>query len=73
MISSLLVRVAGFEPTASWSRTKHATICATPGQHLLHSTILHKLQMVVKQNPQFPPKQLLSRSAAYLAPRYVIL
>ena len=29
-----LVRVAGFEPTASWSRTKHATICATPGRSL---------------------------------------
>ena len=26
-----VVRVAGFEPTASWSRTKHATSCATPG------------------------------------------
>ena len=29
-----LVGVAGFEPTASWSRTKHATICATPRQRL---------------------------------------
>ena len=26
-----MVRVAGFEPTASWSRTKRATGCATPG------------------------------------------
>ena len=26
-----MVRVAGFEPTASWSRTKRATNCATPG------------------------------------------
>ena len=26
-----LVRVAGFEPTASWSRTMRATGCATPG------------------------------------------
>ena len=26
-----LVRVAGFEPTASWSRTMRATNCATPG------------------------------------------
>ena len=25
-----MVGVAGFEPTASWSRTKRATICATP-------------------------------------------
>ena len=25
-----MVRVAGFEPTASWSRTMRATICATP-------------------------------------------
>ncbi len=30
-LSFSVVRVAGFEPTASWSRTKHATICATPG------------------------------------------
>ena len=29
-----MVGVAGFEPTASWSRTKHATICATPRQRL---------------------------------------
>ncbi len=26
----ILVGVAGLEPAASWSRTKHATICATP-------------------------------------------
>lgn len=26
-----MVRVAGFEPTASWTRTKRATNCATPG------------------------------------------
>ncbi len=26
-----MVRVAGFEPTASWSRTMRATNCATPG------------------------------------------
>ena len=26
-----LVRVAGFEPTASWTRTMRATNCATPG------------------------------------------
>ena len=26
----LLVGVTGFEPTASWSRTKRATNCATP-------------------------------------------
>ena len=25
-----MVGVAGLEPAASWSRTKHATICATP-------------------------------------------
>ena len=30
--SFLLVRVTGFEPTASWSRTKRATSCATPGK-----------------------------------------
>ena len=29
-MTSVLVGVAGFEPTASWSRTKRATICATP-------------------------------------------
>ena len=29
--SGFLVRVTGFEPTASWSRTKRATSCATPG------------------------------------------
>ena len=26
-----MVRVAGFEPTASWTRTMRATNCATPG------------------------------------------
>ena len=30
-----LVRVAGFEPTASWSRTKRATNCAIPGYSLI--------------------------------------
>ena len=25
-----MVGVAGLEPAASWSRTMHATICATP-------------------------------------------
>ena len=30
-----LVRVAGFEPTASWSRTMRATNCATPGDGIL--------------------------------------
>ena len=29
--SGFLVRVAGFEPTASWTRTMRATNCATPG------------------------------------------
>ena len=28
----ILVRVAGVEPTASWTRTKRATNCATPGK-----------------------------------------
>ena len=32
---SELVRVAGFEPTASWSRTKRATNCAIPGYSLI--------------------------------------
>ena len=31
-----LVRVAGFEPTASWTRTMRATNCATPGQPLYY-------------------------------------
>ena len=30
-----MVRVAGFEPTASWSRTKRATNCAIPGYSLI--------------------------------------
>ena len=30
-----MVRVAGFEPTASWSRTMRATNCATPGYILI--------------------------------------
>ena len=29
-VESRVVEVAGFEPTASWSRTKRATNCATP-------------------------------------------
>ena len=28
-----MVRVAGFEPTASWSRTTRATNCAIPGSY----------------------------------------
>ena len=30
-----MVRVAGVEPTASWTRTMRATNCATPGYSLL--------------------------------------
>ena len=33
-ILCFLVGVRGFEPRASWSRTKHATICATPRYQL---------------------------------------
>ena len=33
-----MVRVTGFEPTASWSRTKRATSCATPGSSPLRQT-----------------------------------
>ena len=35
-----LVRVAGFEPTASWTRTMRATNCATPGKALVYYTTL---------------------------------
>ena len=47
----VLVRVAGFEPTASWSRTKRATNCATPGCCIyLHSMpIIRKKQQSVKE------------------------
>ena len=31
----MLVEATGFEPTTSWSRTKRATICATPRTRLL--------------------------------------
>ena len=34
---SVLVRVAGLEPTASWTRTMRATSCATPGNLLYYS------------------------------------
>ena len=30
-----MVRVAGVEPTASWTRTMRATNCATPGYSLI--------------------------------------
>ena len=36
-IGGFVVRVAGFEPTASWSRTMRATNCATPGLHYILS------------------------------------
>ena len=32
-----MVRVAGFEPTASWSRTMRATNCATPGYFIFRA------------------------------------
>ncbi len=35
-----MVRVAGFEPTASWSRTMRATNCATPGYLISASNII---------------------------------
>ena len=36
----LVVRVAGFEPTASWTRTMRATNCATPGYLNYNSSFL---------------------------------
>ena len=35
-----MVGVTGFEPTTSWSRTKHATICATPRSCLLYTSCI---------------------------------
>ena len=34
-----MVRVAGFEPTASWTRTMRATNCATPGYSIKRSKV----------------------------------
>ena len=44
-----MVRVAGFEPTASWSRTKHATSCATPGCKFDSLIIIMKKSGCVKR------------------------
>ena len=43
-----MVRVAGFEPTASWTRTMRATNCATPG--LISSSIISVFILCVKRN-----------------------
>ena len=43
-----LVGVPGFEPGASWSRTKHATICATPRND--HLKIIHRNRTKSKEN-----------------------
>ena len=53
-----MVRVAGFEPTASWSRTMRATNCATPGYYVIPSfqhlakakNIIMALPVIVKTN-----------------------
>ena len=37
-----LVEVTGFEPAASWSQTKRATICATPRCSVLKAGVSHK-------------------------------
>jgi hypothetical protein len=34
--------VTGFEPAASWSQTKRATICATPRCSVLKAGVSHK-------------------------------
>ena len=46
-----MVGVTGVEPTASWTRTKHATNCATPGCCInLHSvSIIRKILQSVKE------------------------
>ena len=38
-----LVEVTGFEPAASWSQTKRATICATPRCSVLKASVSHKM------------------------------
>ena len=37
-----MVEVTGFEPAASWSQTKRATICATPRCSVLKAGVSHK-------------------------------
>ena len=37
-----MVRVAGLEPTASWTRTMRATSCATPG-NLFYYSLFHSI------------------------------
>ena len=49
----ILVRVARFELTASWSRTMRATNCATPGYEIVRLTprtvVLYELPSVLSR------------------------
>lgn len=38
-----MVEVTGFEPAASWSQTKRATICATPRCSVLKAGVSHEI------------------------------
>ena len=38
----VMVGMTGFEPAASWSQTKRATICATPRCSVLKAGVSHK-------------------------------
>ena len=49
-----LVRVAGFEPTASWTRTMRATNCATPGYGFLTLCRLLLSVGISVVKPDFP-------------------
>ena len=42
------IGVAGLEPAASWSRTKHATDCATPRYQRIKIILLKEEKMVCK-------------------------
>ena len=43
-----LVEVTGFEPAASWSRTKRATNCATPRKFKFYRNIISLYAVDVK-------------------------
>ena len=70
---SPLVRVAGFEPTASWTRTMRATNCATPGWLYYYSGRITFCQAKDSMALPFKHRMIFESSLRVCQARYIKL
>ena len=68
-----LVGVTGFEPAASWSQTKRATICATSRYHSIISQSGIFVKRYIKKRAADGNKSQFNGSKSWVAARFVFL